>query len=394
MRILHVTDAASGGVLTSATALAAAEAAEPGVESVLFAYTPRHDSPDHDEISRLVAPATAVRWAHSPRRAIPGLVSHINREMRSGGWDVTHLHSSRAGFLGRMLAKVHGLETSVVYSPHCFSFTQARFSQAAVAVFLGLERLALRGGSSLVLVSDSEADIARAKLPGVRAAVLPNTVDTDALRPSAPTVDTAPLRIVHVGRVMPQKRPELFAEIAKTMDRDHPGRFEFTWIGDGDRALLGDAQVTVTGWLSPAETRERLSAAAGVLFTSAVEGMPMAILEASSLGVPTIGSDVDGVRDLITSGEDGMLFDSVGGAVAALLDLGDAERRSRFADAARRRVLAAHSRKGLGARALAIYGELTDAAPLSPEAVPSAPNQPKDETASQTVVATEEGRSL
>ena len=120
----------------------------------------------------------------------------------------------------------------------------------------------------------------------------------------------------------------------------------------------------------------------------------MAILEASSLGVPTIGSDVDGVRDLITSGEDGMLFDSVGGAVAALLDLGDAERRSRFADAARRRVLAAHSRKGLGARALAIYGELTDAAPLSPEAVPSAPNQPKDETASQTVVATEEGRSL
>ena len=41
--------------------------------------------------------------------------------------DVIHLHSSKAGFLGRIAAKLIGLEAKVVYTPNGTSFLRRTF---------------------------------------------------------------------------------------------------------------------------------------------------------------------------------------------------------------------------------------------------------------------------
>ncbi|MGO1349677.1 MAG: glycosyltransferase [Brevibacterium aurantiacum] len=372
MKLLHITDAAAGGVLSSVTALARSQAADPRFDQVGFCYTPRADSPSHDEIAIGMGCRVMVEcWAQTSKSSVTSLMRGLARELRNNHWDVIHLHSSRAGFLARSLAILLRPRAHLVYSPHGFSFNQIEFSNRAREVYLRLERVALHGGRDLVLVSGTEAECAAEKLPGARTAVLANAVDTSHFAP----VDTSRgpasevVEVVHLGRVATQKNPGQFAQIASLVHREYPGRFAFTWIGDGDRSLLeaetgalddprGDASapaVSVTGWVSPEEIREHLSAAAILLFTSAAEGMPIAMLEAGSMAIPTVGADVIGVRDLIDDDVDGSLFRTSAEAVAALGDLLSGERRRSLGLRARERVVREHSQADLAGRSLHIY---------------------------------------
>ncbi|AZL10754.1 MAG: glycosyltransferase [Brevibacterium sp.] len=395
MKILHITDAAAGGVLSSISALARSQAADPRYEKVALRYTPRSDSPGHEAIAEIMGPGVELeRWSATPRFAVAGLARGLLAELRRD-WDVIHLHSSRAGFLARVFATVLPTRALLVYSPHGFAFNQIEFSPRAARMFLTMERLALRGGRDLVLVSGSEAAVAKQKLPGSRTAVLPNAVDDVAFAPAdrQPSSHDGPLEVVHVGRILTQKRPEHFARIAAKAAQEHPGRFSFTWIGDGDRSLLADCQdITITGWLTSDGIRRHLSRASILLFTSAAEGMPISLLEAASMGVPTVGADVIGVRDLIDHGVDGMLFDTVDEGVAALSELTDDERRGRLAAAARARVERDHSQADLADRSLRIYCDFIAPEPAVRQT--SAADSPhlNGENPTETLAVTDTGR--
>lgn len=298
MRILHVTDASAAGVLASVTALANAQAAMPEVETVRFCYTPRPESPPHPSIAQnLGGDVEVVRWERSSRRALLGLVRGLRREYRRGDWDLVHLHSSRAGFIGRILAALTDHHAGIVYSPHGFAFNRKDFNPLLVRAFLAMERLALHGGRRIVVVSESEAGVAHTQLRGSQSAVLPNSVDLKVF--TSPEVDTEsslqkPIKVVHLGRIMDQKRPRVFADIAARAHKSFPGRFDFTWIGDGDRELLAseDASVKITGWLSADDIRGQLSQSDILLFTSAGEGLPISLLEAQAMRLATIGENV------------------------------------------------------------------------------------------------------
>lgn len=370
MKILHITDASAAGVLAAITNLARAQAEHADVAAVRFCYTPRPESLSHEEIVSAMGPKVEVnRWSTRSRTAVPSLIRGLLMEMRRGEFDLVHLHSSRAGFLGRVIARALHSSAHIVYSPHGFAFDRSDFSVLAAAVFLNLERLALHDNRSLVLVSEGEAAVARTKLPLSQTAVLPNVVDTASfVRAKSGTEGNAAegedevLRVLHIGRIMTQKRPEMFAAVAAQAHQVYPGRFEFVWIGDGDRALLHDGSDTslieVTGWVAPDELRTHLSRASLMLFTSSGEGMPISLLEASSMEVPTVGSDVVGVRDLVTDGVDGFLIGTVDEAVGALGRLLKRACRRNLGTAARDRVLAHHSHADLGDRSLRIYRKL------------------------------------
>lgn len=365
MRILHVTDASSAGVLSAVTTLAAAQSALPGVE-VAFAYTPRPDSPSQEAIEALCGDeVTVTRLCSSPKLAVPALTRALMAALSLNEADVVHVHSSRGGFLGRVLAAVTGRRSRVVYSPHGFAFKGLEHGERAKSVYRALERLGARLVPRLVLCSPSEERLAREVAPHADTAVLPNAVDVDALaavraaaRPDPDGDPGRPLTVVHVGRLAEHKRPEVFAAAAQRWAARSDAPLRFRWLGDGDRSLL-PAQVQVSGWLPKERLIAELAGADLMLFTSAGEGLPMALLEAQAMGIPAIGEDVTGIEDVIEDGVTGYLVHSDEEIDAALAELtADAGLRRRLGLAAASSVASRYGFMELGEKSMDVYAEL------------------------------------
>lgn len=361
-RILHATDATHAGVLVAVTDLAREQAAVPGA-SVAFAYTPRPESPDVARIQELTGPDVRVhRLTAHPRLAVPALLLRLGGVILRERPDIVHLHSSRAGFAGRVVALATGYRRRVVYSPHGFAFERAVSSERMRDLYAMLERLAARMAPALALCSASEKRLARLRVPHARTAVLTNAVDVDRLRRLALRArgegSTGPLSIVHVGRISEQKLVATFGRIAERWARESTTPARFVWIGDGDRSLL-PPHVESTGWLDHETLLRTLATADLMLFTSAAEAMPMSLLEAQAMGIPIVASRVTGVVDVIDEPTTGFLGSDEDELYAALTRLAESpELRQEHAEAALARVQDLFDLPSLAERSFAVYAAL------------------------------------
>lgn len=378
MRILHVTDASSAGVLTSVTTLAKAQSSSPLFTEVAFAYVRREDSPQRREIEGLTGQYVSVHeWSPSTgSMRFLAFAHHLSQAFYSRRYDIVHFHSSRAGFLGRLVARLTGCTESAVYSPHFFAFAKNDLSSHKRAAYLLLERAAALWGNKVVVVSESERAIARASLPGLCVAVLSNAVDNAYLDDLSQKAKIAReglrqasgervFRIMHVGRIAEQKRPQLFRAAILALDERFPSnadlQIDAVWLGDGKRSLLGNSlgRIEVSGWLPKEVLHQRLAAADLVLFTSRGEGMPMALLEAQGLGIPVVASRVAGVRDVVAHGLTGFLGTSLDELVGYVCEvLTDNELRARMGHSAKLRSAELFDVGALAERSMAVYKSL------------------------------------
>lgn len=326
LRILHVTDASSSGVLTAVTTIARQQSEDSRFERVVFAYVLRPDSPSHEAIQDLAGPGVEVqRWsARLSGRRLLDLCLALRSRLRPGAFDIVHLHSSRAGLLGRWVALLSGYRRRALYSPHAYAFAYAHHSTPKRLALWALELAGYVAGRRLVLNSASEQRIARRWFPGSLTAVLPNAVDVAGLRRLPRRVDEQHPSFAHVGRIAPAKDPALFAEVASRVAERLSGTVitpQARWLGEGDRSELGPHAdlVAVSGWLTPSELRRELATVSVLLFTSRGEGMPMAVLEAQAIGLPVVASRVTGVVDLITDEQTGLLAESADELTDALV---------------------------------------------------------------------------
>jgi len=133
--------------------------------------------------------------------------------------------------------------------------------------------------------------------------------------PPKPDRDNAGLRFVFVGRLSPEKGIEGLLEALASVRADLRPRLVL--VGDGPlRATLerriGDLglrdQVDLLGRLAEAETLKEIAASDALVLPSFMEGLPIVLMEALSLGVPVIASRVAGIPELVADGETGLLF--------------------------------------------------------------------------------------
>lgn len=113
-----------------------------------------------------------------------------------------------------------------------------------------------------------------------------------------------------------------------------------------------------TGWLEAERKRTALAGATIFVLPSFVEGMPMALLEAMSWGLPVIATPVGGVPEIVTNEVDGLLVppgdvDALAAAISRLM--GDPWLRERLGRAARETVAARFSLDSAFERLLGIY---------------------------------------
>mgnify|MGYP002631264637 CR=1 FL=1 len=172
-----------------------------------------------------------------------------------------------------------------------------------------------------VCVSQSVADfsIRESGLSESKVIVIPNGVDVQRFATAEPAdlsqfgIPKDAATILSVGRLDEQKNPlgllHRFAAIAEQHSQAH-----LLFVGRGpDEASLGaeivsrglKSRVHLAGW--QADVPGIMRACDLFVLASNWEGMPNVLLEAGAAGIPVIATRVEGVEEIITSGESGVL---------------------------------------------------------------------------------------
>ncbi|MCR3757950.1 glycosyltransferase [Clostridium felsineum] len=223
--------------------------------------------------------------------------------------DIVHLHSSKAGFIGRMACRQIGFDMkNVIYNPHGFSFLQKNENKVKRYIYYILELYASKMGGSIVGCSKGEA--IEAEKISRRVYNINNGINTkkidEIIFKLRDKCDLKEITIGTVGRISFQKNPKMFNEIAKMFPK-----IKFIWIGDGElRKELTSSNISVTGWRKREEVISLINILDIYIMTSLWEGLPIALLEAMYLKKTCIVSNVVGNRDVIINGKSGYIVDS------------------------------------------------------------------------------------
>lgn len=198
--------------------------------------------------------------------------------------------------------------------------------------------------------------------------IIPNGVDTDFFAPLAADATTrSHYRIsepymLFVGTIEARKRPDLFVTLA----RKFPS-IDFVMVGSipqANHAALVDLpkNVKLLGLIPKHHVRDLLATSHALIFPSELEGLPNAVLEAVSMGLPVVAQPKSSLPEIIQDGVNGWLvdaqdFDLWVDLVRDLVAWSD-ERRQAFRDAARSLAVRTYSWSLYAERHVEVYRQL------------------------------------
>ncbi|MFZ4257953.1 glycosyltransferase [Raoultella terrigena] len=243
----------------------------------------------------------------NPKNAISGLLS-IRKKVKQINPDIVHLHSSIAGFLGR-LSLVGLSKPSVFYSPHCISFMRKDISKYKRILFILLEKISCARECTYLACSQSELAVIKKELRE-NVLLIENAIEIKAFQGDYKSEKDSNenIMVINVGGIRKQKDPSLFSNIANKFKNEN---VQFVWIGDGDENLKSElikSGVSITGWLQQKQIKEYYDKADIFLSTSQWEGLPVAVIEAMTAGLCIVANSCEGNIDLITDNFNGILF--------------------------------------------------------------------------------------
>jgi glycosyltransferase involved in cell wall biosynthesis len=184
----------------------------------------------------------------------------------------------------------------------------------------------ISSGKSLVVLTNTIAEDMR-QLGFKDVAVIPNPVPTEAS--FTPYTQATPRLGLLLGRAgNPQKGFDIFV---RALARRPIPDWRFLIVGPGVKEdpvlnrLLKESKLGNLVELRAAsnDPYALIRSCACVIMPSRYEALPMVALEALSIGRPVIGSDVDGLRDVVQPGINGALFKSedIADLSSTLLDI-------------------------------------------------------------------------
>ncbi|HEY6975259.1 MAG TPA: glycosyltransferase [Chitinophagaceae bacterium] len=230
---------------------------------------------------------------------------------------LVHLHSSKAGFVGRIAAKTKKCKS--LFTPHGVSYLS--FTGFRRLIFFLLELIGKRFTYRILAISHSEANrcIYEVGLKEKNIYIIPNSLTICALPQKVPD-KLGPLqgkmKVGTIARLTYQKNPLLFVDIAADTIKKFPdAHFYFLGAGyhdhlrnDVDERIkkygignnfhlidMGD-QVIALNFLHQIDV---------FVLPSVFEGLPYALLEAMHEGVPCVVSKCDGNNDVINNNNNG-----------------------------------------------------------------------------------------
>lgn len=313
MKILHIVEAFGGGIYTYMEALLKQTCEE---FEIVVAYARRPQTPE-DFKAHFDPRIKFIEVKHFQRSINPINDLFAGFEIRDivkrENPDVIHLHSSKAGVLGRLFLNCK--RNAVFYTPHGYAFMKMDDSCIKRNMYFAIEWLVGRKGS--VTVGCSQGEYKAAKKVSKKAVWINNGIDYTTLPEGRELGTSEKLTVATIGRVCYQKNPEMFNKVALSMPEA-----DFLWVGEGDMEKeITAPNIKVTGWKSREETLELLNKADVFLLLSLWEGLPISLLEAMYLKKVCVVSNVIGNRDVIVNRQNGYIVDDDKACVIILREI-------------------------------------------------------------------------
>jgi glycosyltransferase involved in cell wall biosynthesis len=302
IRVLHVSQPADGGVAVY-IAQVIADQRDRGWD-VAVACPPGGDLADGCS----TVGARWLRW--DAGRAIEPRILFEARRLRrlvnEFSPDVVHLHSAKAGLVGRLVLWTR--HTPTIFQPHAWSWLAATGPTARLSRLW--ERVAARRVAALVCVGTGE--LWQGRRAGVRGPyrLVRNGVDRRRFTPAHATARRAArtrLRLpadaplaVCIGRLTRQKGQDTLVAAWPEVIARCPGAL-LAIVGDGED-LSRLRRPSAEGILfvpAVADTRDWLAASNVVVLPSRWEGLPLTALEAIATGRSVVGTDIPGLTEVI-----------------------------------------------------------------------------------------------
>ena len=213
--------------------------------------------------------------------------------------DIVHLHSSKAGTLGRIVFP----SKKTVYTVHGFDSVRLAFRK-----FLPIERCLQHFCKAVVGVSKyDERNLLQEKIRrnvstvynGISVPVSSNTADVPQFSSTKP-------KILAIARLAAPKRPDLFITVARLLPQ-----YDFIWIGNQHEVTEFGELPDNCHFLGNIPNAGAFCSKANLLMLpSNYEGLPMVILEAMSFGKPVVASDVGGISEIVRNGINGYALEN------------------------------------------------------------------------------------
>jgi glycosyltransferase involved in cell wall biosynthesis len=246
---------------------------------------------------------------------------------------IVHTHSSKAGIIGRLAARLAGVPI-IIHTIHGFGFTPYQQSLHRW-MLVAAERWIGRVTTRFFAVSEANRleGVKRRLFQGDQCAIVRSGVDLAAIQRMAIDTrakkrelgfDTAQLLVGMIAPMKKQKAPLDFIRAAALIRATRPD-VRFVFIGDGDLRPAVEAEASrlglseslqLPGWRRDA--LEILRCLDVFVLTSLWEGLPRVYVEARASGIPVVGTRVDGAEEVIRDGEHGYLLDP--GDVSGMAD--------------------------------------------------------------------------
>ncbi len=221
--------------------------------------------------------------------------------------DVVHAHTSKAGILARLAARI--MRTPSVFTAHTWSF-DADLPRLIRWLAVPLERFAAWVSGTIITVSDANTRKALRRAIAPRRQLVRIWVGIPDTNLFAQPGAHDPVTLVMVARFTEQKDHKLLLRALEKVD----GNWILQLVGDGP--LLKQVQ-TLTCEMKlegkvqflgeRADVVDSLARADIFILASRWEGLPRVILEAMRAGLPVVATNVGGVGEMVDDGVTGFL---------------------------------------------------------------------------------------